>query len=97
VATIPPVQFRLKEAEYKELEKAAEARGMRVSAWARDQVRAALFDSRHDELRAELGALLTQVAGLRKDVANGVLMLLVNAGKMTKAEANRWAHEYLNR
>jgi len=89
------VTFRLTPSEKTRLAADAERAGVSAGDHARRLVLAALDGGEAAQLREDIEVLRTELARLHKDLANSVLVLLEEAGKMSRPQASHWAHEHL--
>lgn len=97
------ISFRLDADTAAELARQAEAAGTSPSLYARDLVLSRLAD--RDETRQELRLIRHQLGDLRADadllrrirgdIVSCALVLLVNAGKLERQEAEQWVRQTL--
>lgn len=90
-----PISFRLSNSEHGELLSRAAALQVSPAQYARDLVREALRGTSRNHTEAADWA--AELAGLRRDLENVVLVLLRNAGKLSADQANHWVDTQLRR
>lgn len=91
------IAFRLAAPYDDELTRRAKEKNLSSGKEARNIVMDALARSSEEWPTADLQALQTEIAELRRVVRNTLLLLLAHAGQFSEEEANDWVSRYVDR